>query len=127
MIMFCYSGQVQIRNILNTIQINLHPLKGTCFHETLYASCGLNYKSNWFSPLPTTNRQFGNVMVLAATCNSPTLNRLVPREKLEHLFNRTIRFLRLHSNISSTLERDADILESIQEVVFTEDDRRVPV
>lgn len=57
-------------------------------------------------------------MVLATTFKSKSLGFLVPRAKLEHLFERTIRFLRSHRSISATLEQDARILEVVREVVF---------
>lgn len=71
-----------------------------------------------------TQRQFGNLIVLATTYKSKILHDLVPREKLEKLFDRTIRFLRQHRNISLTLNQDANILEMIREVVFKDDDQR---
>lgn len=74
--------------------------------------------------LIVSQRQFGNLIVLATTYKSRTLNHLVPREKLEKLFDRTIRFLRNHRNISSTLEKDAEILETVREIVFKDDDKR---
>ncbi|MCJ1464229.1 hypothetical protein MMC07_002842 [Pseudocyphellaria aurata] len=212
MVMFCYSGQVLIRNILNNIQINLHPAKDAEiktsvtplrdeFHQTLQRwrellplelqwqeeenpSADINkarLRAKYYGALyivhrpflrdildfeigskkspplaslevmaasakicvdaamkstvafdnivgrlivtnifGTAHAQFGNVMVLAATYKSRLLNHLVPRETLESLLNRTIEFLRLHSNISSTLDQDANILELIREVVFAE-------
>jgi hypothetical protein len=62
-------------------------------------------------------RQFGNILVLAATYKS-SLRFLVPAEQLEHLFDRTIKFLRSHHPISSTLAQDALILESLRQVIF---------
>ena len=62
-------------------------------------------------------RQFGNMLVLAATYKSK-LHHLVPADQLEHLFNRTILFLRRLRPISSTLAQDALILESLREVIF---------
>ncbi len=62
-------------------------------------------------------RQFGNILVLAATYKS-TLSYLVSAEQLEHLFNRTIKFLRTLRPISSTLAQDALILESLRQVIF---------
>ena len=62
-------------------------------------------------------RQFGNMLVLAATYKS-NLHSLVPADQLEHLFNRTIKFLRTLRPISSTLAQDALILESLREVIF---------
>lgn len=57
-------------------------------------------------------------MVLATTYKSNSLSSLVPRKKLEHLFDRTIKFLRRLRHISTTLEHDARILEIVREVVF---------
>ncbi len=62
-------------------------------------------------------RQFGNILVLAATYKS-SLHFLVPAEQLEHLFDRTIKFLRSYHPISSTLAQDALILESLRQVIF---------
>lgn len=57
------------------------------------------------------------MLVLAATYKS-SLHWLVPHEQLEHLFDRTIRFLSSHRLISSTLAQDALILESLRQVIF---------
>jgi len=62
-------------------------------------------------------RQFGNILVLAATSKS-SLRFLVPAEQLKHLFDRTINFLHSLHPISSTLAQDALILESLQQVIF---------
>lgn len=61
-------------------------------------------------------------MVLATTYMSKALKHLVPRDRLEKLFDRTIKFLRKHHRISATLDMDANILETIRLVVFKEDD-----
>ncbi|KAL8691895.1 MAG: hypothetical protein Q9218_002963 [Villophora microphyllina] len=67
----------------------------------------------------TAHAQFGNMLVLATTYKSH-LSNLIPKEKLEYLFNRTIRFLRSLEPVSATLAKDALILEKLQEVVFDE-------
>jgi hypothetical protein len=66
------------------------------------------------------NRQFGNILVLAATYKSKsrTLSSLVSAETLSMLFDRTINFLRGLVPLSETLERDAEILEALRETVF---------
>ena len=63
-------------------------------------------------------------MVLATTYMSKKLSSLVRKEDLVRLFDRTIKFLRDHRNISATLEQDAKILEIIRRVVFTEGEHR---
>ena len=57
------------------------------------------------------------MLVLAATFKS-RLAYLIPAEQLEHLFDRTIKFLRSLRPISSSLAQDAQILESLREVIF---------
>lgn len=59
-------------------------------------------------------------MVLATTYMSKNLGSLVQKNDLVRLFDRTIKFLRDHRNISATLEQDARILEMIRRVVFSE-------
>lgn len=67
----------------------------------------------------TAHAQFGNMLVLATTYKSQShLAKLIPRDRLEHLFHRTINFLRSLEAVSETLGRDALILEKLQEVVF---------
>ncbi|KAL8719341.1 MAG: hypothetical protein Q9225_003642 [Loekoesia sp. 1 TL-2023] len=65
----------------------------------------------------TAHAQFGNMLVLATTYKSH-LAFLIPKPKLEHLFHRTINFLRDLGDISATLGKDAMILERLREVVF---------
>ena len=67
-----------------------------------------------------SDRQFGNLLVLAAThkSKSRTLSALVPATTLSALFDRTIAFLRSLCPLSETLERDARILEALRELVF---------
>ncbi|KAL8857140.1 MAG: hypothetical protein Q9178_006316 [Gyalolechia marmorata] len=65
----------------------------------------------------TSHAQFGNMLVLATTYKSH-LSFLIPKPKLEHLFRRTINFLRSLEPVSETLAKDALILEKLQEVVF---------
>jgi hypothetical protein len=64
------------------------------------------------------DRQFGNVLVLATTYRSRSLHNLVPRDKLEHLFDRTIKFLHSLGPISATLETDSKILTRLREDVL---------
>ena len=64
--------------------------------------------------LTMTDRQFGNMLVLAAAYQSPRLREFVDRERLEELLLRTIRVLSDHKEISPTLSKDAEILEVIR-------------
>jgi hypothetical protein len=66
----------------------------------------------------TAHAQFGNVLVLATTYRSRSLHNLVPRDKLEHLFDRTIKFLHSLGPISATLETDSKILARLREDVL---------
>ncbi|KAL8681305.1 MAG: hypothetical protein Q9186_002569 [Xanthomendoza sp. 1 TL-2023] len=68
----------------------------------------------------TAHAQFGNMLVLATTYKSH-LSFLIPKAKLEHLFHRTINFLRSLEAVSKTLAKDATILERLRDVVFDED------
>jgi hypothetical protein len=61
--------------------------------------------------------QFGNMLVLAATYNSH-LRKLIKKEKLLNLLDRTIDFLRRHTNISPTLKKDAEILTDVKTQLF---------
>lgn len=65
-------------------------------------------------------RQFGNVLVLAATFNSSNsqLRSLVPEEKLRFLLMRTIEFLDDKASISPALGKDAQILRHVQTKLF---------
>ncbi|KAL8990997.1 MAG: hypothetical protein Q9177_000476 [Variospora cf. flavescens] len=65
----------------------------------------------------TAHAQFGNMLVLATTYKSH-LSFLIERPKLEHLFRRTINFLKGLEPISATLGQDALILEKLREVVI---------
>ncbi|KAL8782601.1 MAG: hypothetical protein Q9213_005233 [Squamulea squamosa] len=67
----------------------------------------------------TSHAQFGNMLVLATTYKSH-LSFLIEKGTLEHLFRRTINFLRSLEPVSDTLAKDAQILERLQEVVFDE-------
>ncbi|KAL8733456.1 MAG: hypothetical protein Q9166_002082 [cf. Caloplaca sp. 2 TL-2023] len=71
----------------------------------------------------TAHAQFGNMLVLATTYKSH-FAFLISKSKLEHLFRRTINFLRSLGAVSKTLARDAMILERLQEVVFDEGNLR---
>ena len=61
------------------------------------------------------------MLVLAATYKSKSLHKLVPRDQLEHLFNRTIKFLHSLGPISATLEKDSKILARLKEDVLKRD------
>lgn len=65
-------------------------------------------------------RQFGNMLVLAATYISP-LGELVKRDQLESLFQRTITFLDQSRDISPTLRKDAEILRKCYAKIFHEE------
>ncbi|KAK5073427.1 hypothetical protein LTR70_010251 [Exophiala xenobiotica] len=70
--------------------------------------------------LGTAHAQFGNVLVLAATFNSPNpqLRSLVSEGKLRELLVRTIRFLHDKASISPALGKDAQILRHVQNKLF---------
>jgi hypothetical protein len=57
------------------------------------------------------------MLVLAATYNSH-LRKLIKKEKLLNLLDRTIDFLRRHTNISPTLKKDAEILTDVKTQLF---------
>ena len=64
--------------------------------------------------------QFGNMLVLAATYRSH-LGKLVEKHNFIRLLDRTIAFLRELAPISTTLETDASILQSVKRIIMTED------
>ena len=68
------------------------------------------------------SRQFGNILVLAATYNAsnPQLSQLIDERTMRGLLNRTIGFLKLNENISPTLKYDAEILQDIKRNLFPE-------
>ena len=68
-------------------------------------------------------RQFGNMLVLATVYQSKRFGHLVPRDKLEHLFERTINFLGTLRPISKTLGQDVRILETMRDAVLNTPDR----
>ena len=78
-----------------------------------------NIDQTW-ETLANLIRQFGNVLVLAATFNSPNpqLRSLVPEEKLRGLLMRTINFLDDKASISPALGKDAQILRHVQNKLF---------
>ena len=59
------------------------------------------------------------MLVLAATYRSsnPELSKLVNKQELLRLLDRTIHFLRRLKNISETLKEDSRILEVVRQVV----------
>ena len=60
------------------------------------------------------------MLVLSATykSTSPDLSKLIPRERLEELFDRTITFLRRLMPLSESLEQDVMILEALRKLLF---------
>jgi hypothetical protein len=64
------------------------------------------------------------MLVLAAvyTCNIVWLKELVPREKLQELLGRTIKFIRRLQYISHVAVSDIKILEAIDRELFPESD-----
>lgn len=62
-------------------------------------------------------RQFGNILVLAATYHAG-LTDLISRHELEMLLNRTLDFLGRWQPISPSLAKDAEILRSVQKFLF---------
>jgi hypothetical protein len=60
------------------------------------------------------------MLVLAATYKSH-LTKLVKRDKLEELLDRTYNFLGKYSPISPTLKKDAEILHDIKQQIFGPD------
>ena len=60
------------------------------------------------------------MLVLSATykSTSPDLSKLIPRERLEELFDRTITFLRRLMPLSESLEQDVIILEALRKLLF---------
>lgn len=63
-------------------------------------------------------RQFGNMLVLAASYRNPYLKQLVDREQFRKLIERTIVFLRRLAPISPTCYHDCGILERINSLLF---------
>ena len=69
------------------------------------------------------------MLVLSAVYKSKYLKRFIsdrPRVTMQHLFKRTINFLKSLKPISQTLGYDSFILENLQEVVF-EGEEELPV
>ena len=66
----------------------------------------------------TAHAQFGNMLVLGATYHSKIGKPLVNRERLQYLFERTIKFLRRLAPISKTCDHDSRILETVSHVVL---------
>ena len=61
------------------------------------------------------------MLVLATTYKSKSLHGLVPRDKLDHLFDRTIKFLHSLAPVSATLKKDSMILARLREDVLGRD------
>ena len=68
--------------------------------------------------LLTIFRQFGNMLVLSATFYNKWLKTLVAENRFHGLLERTIKFLRRHSQISPTCAHDCSILEKITSLLF---------
>lgn len=64
------------------------------------------------------DRQFGNILVLAASYHNPYLKQLVDPEQFRKLIERTIVFLRRLAPISLTCDHDCGILERINSLLF---------
>jgi len=64
-------------------------------------------------------RQFGNILVLAATYRAG-LTQLVSQQNLEILLTRTIDNLNRLRPISPSLTKDAEILQSVRKFLFFE-------
>ncbi|KAG0131492.1 hypothetical protein HOY82DRAFT_608088 [Tuber indicum] len=60
----------------------------------------------------TAHAQFGNLLVLQAAYQSPSLKSMIPQPLLAELFQKTIHWLQTLSPISSALKHDAQILEN---------------
>lgn len=68
----------------------------------------------------TAQAQFGNVLVLMATYRSGTsLARLLDRETMSALLDRTIRFLKDHRGCCPGMDRDVLLLEKLKECHFS--------
>lgn len=68
----------------------------------------------------TAHAQFGNILVLAATCFStkPWLSQLVTKEQLHSFLRRTLVFLRKLMPASNTAAIDVKILEDLEQNMF---------
>lgn len=62
-------------------------------------------------------RQFGNILVLAATFMSDHLAWLIQKDELLRLLNRTVNFLSSLEPISTTLAEDVRILKGVRNQV----------
>ncbi|RDA93725.1 hypothetical protein CP533_0214 [Ophiocordyceps camponoti-saundersi (nom. inval.)] len=69
----------------------------------------------------TAHAQWGNMLVLAAAYKDPVLRKMVDEETLQHLFAKTIQFLRQSATATSSLTLDMRILEGIQRDLFSND------
>lgn len=74
----------------------------------------------------TAHAQFGNMLVLAATYKTDLrwLSDLVPREKMQQLFRRTINFLSRLKYTSKTANTDMEILRTVEWNLFGQNDDR---
>ena len=66
----------------------------------------------------TAHAQFGNMLILSATFRDPGLSILVPRWRIEGLFNRTIALLSSLGKSSETLAQDAKILSALKDITL---------
>ena len=85
----------------------------TSIHDNTPHLCGDKTFAN-------VNSQFGNMLVLAATYRSH-LGKLVDKTNFIRLLDRTIVFLSELSSISSTLEKDAEILKFVKRTILMEE------
>ncbi len=80
--------------------------------EPPYHICGFSSVIN----ITVCARQFGNILMLVATYNSPASN-LVPAPQLRYLLDRTIKFLGSLCPISGTLAKDVEILTRLRPTI----------
>ena len=66
----------------------------------------------------TAHAQWGNLLVLSAASRDPILKKFVDMQLLEHLFQKTIRFLRQSATSTSSLKIDMHILEGLSKDLF---------
>lgn len=95
-----------------------------CIESAIYSTIAFDGIINSGSRLVVTNifgtahAQFGNMLILSATFRDPGLHSLVPKWRLEQLFDRTIGLLRSLGQSSETLAQDAKILGALRDVTL---------
>ena len=67
--------------------------------------------------------QWGNLLVLSAAYKDPVLHRHVDADLLQELLQKTIRFFKQSSTVTSSLRTDMHILEGLQRDLFLPDPR----